>query len=53
MDVWALYGFMGEWMDGWMNDKCECNQVRIRAGVSVNVRESLSVNTSSESLVGQ
>ncbi len=42
------------WMDGWMDDKCECNQLRIRADVSVCVRESLSVRASaSANLVGQ
>ena len=32
-----------------MDDKCECKQVEIRAVVSVNVRESLSVNASRDS----
>ena len=42
---------MNECIHGLMDDKCECKQVGIRAGATVNVRKSLSVNASRDSLV--
>ena len=42
---------MNECMNEWVNDKCKCKQVGIRTCVNVDVRESLSVNASSERLV--